>query len=136
MTIKQNRAKKGRGKNSRRINSVGKFEALATAAAVTDHYTLRLFITGTTARSARAITNIRTLCEEYLAGRYDLEVIDIYQQPVKAMEEQIIAAPTLIKRLPLPLKRLIGNLAERDKVLAGLNLISHTTGRRKENAKA
>jgi len=65
---------------------------------------------------------VKAICEEHLAGRYDLEVIDIYQQPVLAKGEQIIAAPTLIKKLPLPLRRLIGSMADTDKVLVGLDL--------------
>jgi circadian clock protein KaiB len=89
-----------------------------------NHYQLRLYITGTTQRSSQAIANIRSLCEEFLKGRYDLEVIDIYQQPIEAGKQQIIAAPTLVKELPVPPKRLIGNLADRDKVLVGLNLKS------------
>ena len=85
-------------------------------------YVLRLYVTGNTVRSSHAIANVRSLCEEYLAGRYDLEVIDIYQQPAEAARGQIIAAPTLIKQLPSPVKRLIGDLANRDKVLVGLDL--------------
>jgi circadian clock protein KaiB len=85
-------------------------------------YVLRLYVTGSTPRSARSILNVRTLCEERLAGRYKLEVIDIYQQPELAREEQIIAAPTLIKKLPAPLRKLIGDLSDRDRVLVGLDL--------------
>ena len=88
-----------------------------------EHFVLRLYITGNTARSGQAISNIRSLCDEYLSGRYDLEVIDIYQQPTEAAKEQIIAAPTLVKKLPFPARRLIGDLSDRDKVLIGLNLI-------------
>jgi circadian clock protein KaiB len=90
-------------------------------------YVLRLFITGTTARSARAIANLRRVCEMYLQGRYDLEVIDIYQHPAAASEYQIVAAPTLVRMLPLPLRRIIGDLANEEKVLAGLDL-SHKAG--------
>jgi len=85
-------------------------------------YVLRLFVTGTTPQSKKAITNISKLCEEYLDGRYELEIIDIYQQPEMAQKEQIIAAPTLIKHLPPPLRKLIGNLSDQEHVLAGLNL--------------
>jgi circadian clock protein KaiB len=77
-----------------------------------------------TAGSARAIKNLRAICDEYLKGRYDLEVIDIYQQPVLAVGEQIIAAPTLIKKLPLPMRRLIGDMSNREHVLLGLDLVS------------
>jgi circadian clock protein KaiB len=85
-------------------------------------YVLRLFVTGTTPRSARAISNLRRVCEEHLKGEYDLEVIDIYQKPTAAKEFQIVAAPTLVKMLPLPLRRIIGDLADKDRVLAGLDL--------------
>ncbi len=86
------------------------------------HYVLRLFVTGTTPKSARAISNIKAVCETNLDGQYDLEVIDIYQQPQLAKSEQIIAAPTLIKSLPLPLRKLIGNLSDTERVLVGLGL--------------
>jgi circadian clock protein KaiB len=85
-------------------------------------YVLRLYVTGITPNSTRAITNIRKICEEHLKGRYDLEVVDIYQQPTLAQGEQIIAAPTLIKKLPLPLRRLIGDLSSTEQVLLGLDL--------------
>jgi circadian clock protein KaiB len=85
-------------------------------------YVLRLFITGTTARSSRAIANLRRLCEERLHGAYSLEVVDIYQHPEAAKEYQILAAPTLVKMLPLPLRRIIGDLANKERVLAGLDL--------------
>ena len=90
-----------------------KFEKLIKTAAP-KHYVLRLYITGTTARSCQAIATIRSLCEEHLSGRYDLEVIDIYQQPGEATGQQIIAAPTLIKKLPFPTRRMIGDLSNRD----------------------
>jgi circadian clock protein KaiB len=85
-------------------------------------YVLRLFVTGTTARSARAIANLRRVCEQHLRGTYDLEVVDIYQHPSSAKEYQIVAAPTLVKMLPLPLRRIIGDLANEERVLAGLDL--------------
>ena len=85
-------------------------------------YVLRLYVTGTTARSARAITNLRRICEERLKGQYDLEVVDIYRQPDAARDHQIIAAPTLVKVLPEPLRRIIGDLSDHDRVLAGLGL--------------
>jgi circadian clock protein KaiB len=85
-------------------------------------YLLRLYITGMTSRSTQAIARIKSICEEYLAGRYELEVIDIYQQPKLAKGEQIIATPTLVKRLPLPLRRLVGDLSNRQRVLLGLDL--------------
>ena len=85
-------------------------------------YVLQLYITGMTPRSTEAFSSIKTICEKHLQGRYDLEVIDIYQHPSVAREEQIIAAPTLVKRLPAPLRRLVGNLSQEDRVLSGLDL--------------
>ena len=90
--------------------------------AMNEKYVLRLYITGITPKSTRAIQNIRKICEENLKGRYELEVIDIYQQPVLARDEQIIAAPTLIKKLPLPLRRLIGDMSDKERILVGLDL--------------
>jgi circadian clock protein KaiB len=86
------------------------------------HYILRLYVAGLTSRSQQAIRTVTTICEEQLAGRFDLEVIDIYQHPELAKGEQIIAAPTLIKKLPLPLRKIIGSMADKDKVLVGLDL--------------
>jgi len=88
-----------------------------------DRYVLRLYVTGLTPRSERAVRNLRAICDEYLAGRYDLEVVDIYQQPLLAKGEQIIAAPTLIKKLPLPVRRIIGDMSNRERVLVGLHLV-------------
>lgn len=85
-------------------------------------YLLRLYITGMTPNSKRAVENVKRICEQHLSGRYELEVIDIYQQPSLAQEEQIIAAPTLIKKLPGPLRRLIGDMSNTEKVLVGLDL--------------
>jgi circadian clock protein KaiB len=90
---------------------------------MTEQYVLRLYVTGMTARSSRAVNNLRTICDEYLEGRYDLEVIDIYQQPALTRGEQIVAAPTLIKKLPLPMRRIIGDMSNREHVLLGLDLI-------------
>jgi circadian clock protein KaiB len=87
-----------------------------------EKYCLRLYVTGNTPKSNRAITNIKRICEEHLQGRYSLEVVDIYQQPVLAKGEQIIAAPTLIKKLPLPLRKFIGDMTNTDRILLGLDL--------------
>lgn len=87
-----------------------------------DRYRFQLFITGTTIRSTQAVANIRALCEQHLPGRYELEVIDMYQQPEQAALGQIIAAPTLVKTFPAPLMRMVGNLANRDQLLVKLNL--------------
>lgn len=85
-------------------------------------YLLKLYVAGITPSSTLAIRNITSICEEHLRGRYELQIIDIYQQPTLAKGEQIIAAPTLIKKLPVPLRRLIGNMANTEKVLVGLDL--------------
>jgi circadian clock protein KaiB len=87
-----------------------------------DKYVLRLYVTGMTPRSQQAIAAIKTICEKHLKGRYDLEVIDIYQNPILAKDQQIVAVPTLVKQLPLPLRRLIGNLSDEERVLVGLDL--------------
>ena len=85
---------------------------------VRQKYILRLYVTGATQRSLQAIRNIREICETHLKGRYDLEIVDVYQQPVLAKGEQIIAAPTLIKKIPAPLRRLVGDLSDTEKVLS------------------
>jgi circadian clock protein KaiB len=87
-----------------------------------ERYVLRLYVTGMTPRSTRAVENVRAICEQHLHGRYELEIVDIYQQPTLARGEQIIAAPTLIKKLPLPLRRVIGDLSSTDRVLLGLDI--------------
>jgi circadian clock protein KaiB len=87
-----------------------------------EKYVLRLYVAGMTPRSQTAIKNIKKVCEEHLKGRYDLEVIDVYQKPVLAKGEQIIAAPTLIRKLPLPLRRFIGDLSDSERILLGLDL--------------
>jgi circadian clock protein KaiB len=89
---------------------------------------LRLFVAGMTPRAGRAIENVRNVCEEHLDGRFDLEVVDIYQQPELAKGEQIIAAPTLLKMLPLPLRRIIGDMSDRDRLLMGLDLAVNESG--------
>jgi circadian clock protein KaiB len=96
----------------------------AACAPAGGRYVLKLYVTGMTARSAQAITNLEAICREYLEGRYDLDVIDIYQQPILTRGEQIIAAPTLIKKLPLPMRRLVGDMSDRERVLRGLDLVS------------
>ena len=91
-----------------------------------EKYVLRLYVAGITPRSQEAIRTVTTICEEHLAGRYDLEVIDLYQQPQLAAGEQIIAVPTLIKKLPLPLRRLVGDLSNTERTLIGLDLQRRT----------
>ncbi|HTZ38570.1 MAG TPA: circadian clock KaiB family protein [Syntrophales bacterium] len=88
------------------------------------NYVLRLYIAGMTPKSTLAITNIKKICEEHLEGRYSLEVIDLYKRPSLADGEQIIAAPTLLKKLPLPLRRFIGDMSDTEKIIVGLDLRS------------
>ena len=99
-------------------------EEFAEAAATRDRatYVLRLYVTGMTPKSTLAIANVRKLCEKYLAGRHELMVIDIYQQPDLAREAQIIATPTLIKDHPLPLRRLSGDMSDTESLLVGIDL--------------
>jgi len=85
-------------------------------------FQLRLFVTGSTLRSQQAIQNIRHICEEYLTGEYELEVIDVSQNPEQARKYQILAVPTLLKELPAPLRKVVGDLSEKEKVLEGLNI--------------
>jgi circadian clock protein KaiB len=91
-------------------------------------YLLRLYVAGSTPQSQRAIANIKQICERHLAGRFDLEVIDIYQRPQLTAGAQIVAVPTLIKQLPLPLRRFVGDLANMERVLVGLDLQSPSGG--------
>jgi circadian clock protein KaiB len=105
------------------VDRSGDFErAMVSAFQGVERYVLRLYITGNTPRSGRAIENVRNLCEKHLRGRYDLEVVDIRQQPSLASKEQIIAAPTLIKKLPEPLRKFVGDLSDADRVLLGLDV--------------
>ena len=92
-------------------------------------YLLRLYVTGTTGKSVRAIQNVRRICEEHLEGLYDLEIVDIYKNLPLARGDQIIAAPTLIKRLPAPLRRLIGDMSDEQRVLVGLDIRPRRAGR-------
>ncbi len=85
-------------------------------------YVLRLYVAGMTPKSRRAIENVRQICEEHLEGRYQLEIIDIYQQPIFAKEGQIVAAPTLVKELPPPLRRFIGDMSHTERILLALDV--------------
>jgi len=104
--------------------------ALEAAAVAHDNarYVLRLYVTGSTRHSSRAIVNIRKICEEHLRGRYELEIVDISKHRTLVEGEQIIAAPTLIKKLPLPLRRFIGDMSQTDRLLLGLDLRAAGTG--------
>lgn len=85
-------------------------------------YQLRLYVTGNTPQSSRAIRNIKALCETHLKDRYVLTIVDLYEQPERARDAQIVAAPTLIRELPLPVRRLIGDLSQTERVLVALDL--------------
>lgn len=87
-----------------------------------DKYVLRLYVAGSTSRSARALDKISKICQEYLKGRYELEVIDIYKEPHRLEEDQIVAIPTLIKKLPPPLQKFVGDMANTEKLLLGLDI--------------
>ena len=107
------------GKNP--IDSTASYEQ-ALKSSQDQFYILRLYVIGTSPQSVRAISNIKKICEEHLQGRYELDVIDLFQQPQLAQGEQIIATPTLIKKLPLPLRRVIGDMSSEERVLVGLDL--------------
>ena len=111
-------------KNTNKSSTTKEFEeSLKGKQEHSEMYVLRLYVTGMTPKSINAIENIRRICEENLKGRYELEVIDIYQQPEFAKKEEIIAAPTLIKKLPLPLRKFIGDMSNKEKILVGLDLV-------------
>ena len=93
----------------------------------TEMFQLRLYIAGQTPRSVGALANLRTICEEHLQGRYELEVIDLVQNPALAGGDQILAVPTLVRRLPEPIKKIIGDLSNRERVLVGLDLRARVT---------
>jgi circadian clock protein KaiB len=110
-------------------NATASFERALGRHKAAEKYLLRLYVTGMTPRSTAAIQNIKSICEQHLLDRYELEIIDVYQQPVLAQGEQIIAAPTLIKDLPLPLRRFIGDMSQTEKILLGLDLRPKKAGR-------
>jgi circadian clock protein KaiB len=93
-------------------------------------YILKLYVAGQSPKSVKAIANIKKLCEANLQGRYVLEVIDLYQQPQLAQGEQIIAVPTLIVKLPAPLRRIIGDLSNTERLLVGLDIRSEINGKK------
>ena len=103
-------------------NSAKRSSGEVPAKQVSKTFVLRLYVAGITPRSTEAIASVTAVCEAHLAGRYELEIIDIYQQPILAKGEQIIAAPTLIKKLPLPLRRMIGDMSQKERILVGLDL--------------
>jgi circadian clock protein KaiB len=99
---------------------------LAATESETERYVLKLFVTGATERSLHAIANVKAICEQYLKGRYDLKVVDIYRRPALLRGEQIVAVPTLIKMLPVPVRRMVGDLSRTEQVLLGLDLAAGT----------
>ena len=98
-----------------------------------ERWELRLYIAGQTPKSVTAIVNLNRLCEEYLAGRYQLEVIDLIQNPKLAAGDQIIAIPTLVRRLPEPLRRIVGDLSNTERTLVGLQLLPAISDKRRED---
>jgi circadian clock protein KaiB len=100
----------------------GRSKRLRKRKSAIQQYVLRLYVTGQTPRSLASVENLKRLCEKYLKGRFRLEVVDIYQQPALAAEGQIIAAPTVIKLMPLPLRRLVGDFSDQHRVVLGLDL--------------
>jgi len=118
----ENHESDGRLKTKLR-DATGAFEeAIKQRALKRAKYILRLYVTGSTGRSMRAVHNLKKLCEEYLPNEYDLEVIDIYKDPEAAREAQIIAAPTLVKKLPEPIRKFVGDLSNTQKILIGLDI--------------
>jgi circadian clock protein KaiB len=99
------------------------FESLVAELA-SPKYAFRLFVSGATPRSAAAIASVRRICEQHLPGKYELEVVDIYQQPEETRKAQIVAAPTLIKELPFPVQRFVGDMSNSERIIVGLNLKS------------
>jgi circadian clock protein KaiB len=92
-------------------------------------YVLRLYVTGSSSRAETAISNLRRICEEELRGEYDLEIVDVLTNPQMAEDDKILATPTLVKRLPPPLRRVIGDLSDKERVLVGLEVRSDGTTR-------
>jgi circadian clock protein KaiB len=104
------------------MNDINEIDLFGENPAKRNDFVLRLFITGASVNSGRAVSNLRDICEKYLAENYSLEIIDVYQQQSIAEREQLIALPLLIKCLPLPEKRLIGDMSDTEKVLKGLGI--------------
>jgi circadian clock protein KaiB len=132
--VKKRQAKTGAA-TKRRPAAAAKPESTGAPLRQT-RYLLCLYISGSTSKSALAVSNTKRFCERYLKDRYDLKVIDVYQQPDLVRRERIVALPTLIKQLPLPLRRLIGDLSDQESVLLGLDVREAGTagGRRKSIA--
>ena len=105
---------------------VGGTRGAKASKAKSDMYILRLYIAGQTPRSVAALANLKEICEEHLAGRYKLQVVDLLENPQLARGDQILAIPTLVRKLPLPMRRIIGDLSNTERVLVGLDLRSKT----------
>jgi circadian clock protein KaiB len=117
MKPKVKSSRKGKAKSSSAKRTRGRAGKKPSA-----RYLLRLYITGQTPRSRQSVENLRALCDKYIPNQFDLEVVDIYQQPAMAAAGQIIAAPTLIKSMPLPLRRLVGDFSDQTRVILGLDI--------------
>jgi circadian clock protein KaiB len=100
-----------------------KAKGAEAAAEKTPEYQLRLYVAGQSARSIKALANLKTLCETHLRGRYSIEIVDLLEQPALAKGDQILAVPTLVRKLPSPIKKIIGDLSNTDRVLVGLDLV-------------
>ena len=122
-------------KNGTRKPSATEGMEQALAKQGTEKYVLKLYITGMTPRSQEALRNIKKIMHENFGDNYELEVIDIYQQPTLAKDDQIIAVPTLIKKLPAPLRRLIGDLSQEDRIILGLDLKPKSSPRKRGGKK-
>ena len=103
------------------MNATSRFEKLVIERR-SDRYTLKLYVTGMTPRSTQAVAAVKDVCEGLLDGNYDLEVVDLYADPARAAEEQVLAAPTLVRQSPPPLRRLIGNLEDPERLRRGLEI--------------
>ena len=112
--MKQKKLKDSAAEFERRLKKTGK-----------EKYVLRLYVAGMTTKSKRAIQSVKQICDEHLKDRCDLEVIDVFRHPVLAKGEQIIATPTLLKKLPFPLRKFIGDMSDTERILVGLDLRPH-----------
>ena len=120
--MKKDKLPKGDRQDSASVEQTLKeFEKLVADLAQ-PNYLFRLYVSGTSPRSTLAIRNVRSICDRYLDGHYDLEVIDVYQQPAETKSAQVIAVPTLIKEVPLPPQRFVGDMSDTERIVIGLNL--------------
>jgi len=110
----------------KRRSTHGRLES-ARAGRAKERYVLKLYVTGATVRSLRAVANVKGICEQYLKGRYQLEIVDIYRRPALLRRDQIVAVPTLVKKLPVPMRLLVGDLSRTDQVLQGLDLVARSS---------